>query len=84
VEGANTLAIEQNGALRINGPGGPSFHLPSFAFRIDAGLSMTADGIAPTVMTYNFLAEDPQVTVSDDGRITHLLVHSMECGGTFL
>jgi hypothetical protein len=78
VEGANTLAIEQNGALRINGPGGPSLHLPSTNFRIDAALSMAADGIAPTgLMAYNF--GEAQVAVSDDGRITDLLLHSMEC-----
>jgi hypothetical protein len=76
-EGANTVAIEQSGALRINGPGGPSFHLPSFGFRIDATLS---DGITPTRgMTYDFL--EARVRVSDDGKITDLLLHSMECGG---
>jgi hypothetical protein len=77
VVGANTVAIEQNGALRINGPGGPAFHLPSFSFRIGAGLSMAADGVAPTSMGYNF--GEAQVAVSDDGRITALLLHSMEC-----
>ena len=71
VEGANTVAIEQNGALRINGPGGPSVHLPSFGFRIDAPLSMTTDGVAPTGgMAYNFVVA--AVAVSDDGRITDL------------
>jgi len=83
VEGANTVAVEQNGALRINGaaevPGSPSAHLPSFPARIDVALSMAADGIAPTGgMTYNF---GNRVAVSDDGRITDLLFFSMECGG---
>jgi len=76
--GANTLAIEQNGALRIKGPGGPSVHLPSFSFRIDAPLSMAADGVAPTgAMSYNFVVA--RVAVSDDGRITQF--NGMECGG---
>jgi hypothetical protein len=92
VEGANTVAIEQNGALRINGPGGPSFHLPSYGFRIDAGLSMAADGIAPTgLMVYSFgerlgdgtlsmpAAVLAEVGVSDGGRITDLGLHNMGC-----
>jgi hypothetical protein len=80
VEGANTLAIEQNGAFRINGQSGPSFHLPSHGFRIDAGLSMGVDGIAPTGgMSYNFLIA--RVVVSGDGRITDLLIDGMECAG---
>jgi hypothetical protein len=80
VEGANAVAIEQNGALRINGPGGPSLHLPSFGFRIDAPLSMTADGVAPTGgMAYNFVVAG--VAVSDDGRITDLRFNGMGCGG---
>jgi hypothetical protein len=80
VEGANTVAIEQNGALRINGPGGPSLHLPSWEYRIDTALSMATDGIAPMGgMSYNFVIA--RVAVSDDGRITDLLLDSMECGG---
>jgi len=80
VEGANTLAIEQNGALRINGQSGPSFHLPSHGFTIDAGLSMGVDGIAPTGgMSYNFPIA--RVVVSGDGRITDLLFEGMECVG---
>jgi hypothetical protein len=92
VEGANTVAIEQNGALRINGPGGPSFHLPSYGFRIDAGLSMAADGIAPTgLMVYSFgerlgdgtlsmpAAVLAEVGVSDDGRVIDLGLHNMGC-----
>src|SRR4051812_7247313 len=78
MEGANTVVIEQNGALRINGPGGQSLHLPSFGFRIDAPLSMAADGVAPTgAMSYNFVLA--RVAVSDDGRITGL--NGAECGG---
>src|SRR5262249_37162073 len=79
VEGANTVAIEQNGALRINGPGGPSLHLPSSSFRIDAGLSMAADGVVPAGgMAYNFV--QARVVVSDEGKITGLLLGSMACG----
>jgi hypothetical protein len=80
VQGANTVAIEQNGALRINGPGGPSSHLPSSSFSIEAALSDAADGVAPTGgMTYDFV--EARVVVSDDGRITNLLLRSMACGG---
>jgi hypothetical protein len=87
VQGANTLAIEQNGALRINGPGGPSLHLPSFSFRLSAPLSMNADGVVPTGgMSYTapLGADDSAVAsmvVTDDGRITELFLRGMECGG---
>jgi hypothetical protein len=78
VEGANTVAIEQNGALRINGSGDASLHLPSTNFSIGATLSMTADGVAPAGgMGYNF--GQAQVGVSDDGGITALVFSSMEC-----
>jgi hypothetical protein len=79
VEGANTVAIEQNGALRINGPGGASFHLPSWGYRIDTALSMAADGVVPTGgKSYSFGIV--RVVVSDDGRITDLLFGGTECG----
>jgi hypothetical protein len=78
VEGANTVAIEQSGALRINGPGGPSLHLPSTNFSIGASLAMTADGVVLNRgMGYNF--GSAQVSVSVDGRITDLLLHGMRC-----
>jgi hypothetical protein len=82
VEGANTLAIEQNGALRINGPGGPSFHLPSTVFIFQVGLSMAADGIAPTGARGSdfsqlqqapdgsqFASRSARLSLSVDGRI---------------
>jgi hypothetical protein len=78
VEGANTVAIEQSGALRINGSRDASLHLPSTNFSMSATLSMAADGIAATgAMGYNF--GQAGVGVSDDGRITALLFSSMEC-----
>jgi hypothetical protein len=84
VEGANTVAIEQNGALRINGPGGPSLHLPSTNFTIGGTVSMAADGVVPTALGYNFV--NARVILSDDGKITDLVFGSMECprSGVFL
>jgi hypothetical protein len=79
VEGANTVAIEQNGALRINGPGGASFHLPSWDYRIDTALSMAADGVVPTggQSHSNGIV---RVVVSADGRITDLVFGGTGCG----
>jgi hypothetical protein len=80
VEGVNTVAIEQNGALRINGPGGPSLHLPSWDYRIDTALSMAADGVVPTGgKSYNYPV-GVGVVVSDDGRITDLVFGGTGCG----
>jgi hypothetical protein len=79
VEGVNTVAIEQNGALRINGPGGASFHLPSWEYSIHTALSMAADGVVPTG-GQSYANGMGRVVVSDDGRITDLVFGGTGCG----
>jgi hypothetical protein len=79
--GAITAAIEQSGALRIKGPGGPSLHLPSWNFGMGTTVSMTADGIAPARhLSYGFGNNfQAGVGLSDDGSVTTLKVGGVGC-----
>jgi hypothetical protein len=54
--GANFLIIQQNGALRFNGPGGPALHLPSLNITVNTSLIVT-NGQAIGVQLESFAAD---------------------------
>jgi len=76
VTGPNILAIEANGALRINGAG-PAIHLPSFFFFITASITVTGPqvtAIRPTLFLANGggISDSLAVATNAGGQITSL------------
>jgi hypothetical protein len=76
----NVLVLDPNGALRVNGPGGPSLHLPSMTrFFIDATLVVAGDLLSSVRLTY-FSADRPVrgrfdgffIGLTDAGQISGL------------
>lgn len=77
----NVLLLDPNGAARVNGPGGPSLHLPSLArFFTSAPLVVVAGQVSPIRLTsftsdFSFLAgsfDQFTVQLTDTGQITGL------------
>jgi len=91
----NVLALDPNGAVRVNGPGGPSLHLPSMArFFINAPLVVSSGLVSPIRLTsfsadFSFAVGDFDqflVHLTDAGQITGLSLtnahshHAQSCG----
>jgi len=88
----NVLLLDPNGAVRVNGPGGPSLHLPSMVrFFIDAPLVVAAGQVSPirpTSFSADFSGiagnfDEFSVRISGTGQITGLRLtnaHSQSCG----
>jgi len=79
----NVLLLDQNGAVRVNGPGGPSLHLPSMVrFITIAPLSVTAGQVSPIRLT--FFTADLSVLASGFDQFSVQLTNTGQITGLSL